>query len=82
MIEHVMEPVDVLASFSGGQIRPRAFLWRRIKYSIDAVNLAYSARDGRDPIHFFSVSSGMNSFKLSFRPSKMIWSLMEIYADG
>jgi len=82
MFEQIKEPVDVLASFSGGQIRPRAFLWRHRKYKIDSVNLAYSARDGKDPIYFFAVSDGLNSFKLSFRPSVMLWKLMEMYMDG
>lgn len=82
MVEQVMENVDVIASFSGGKIRPRAFLWRKRKYTIESVNLAYLGRDGRDPIYYFAVSDGANAFKLSFRPSSMIWKLMEIYAEG
>jgi len=82
MIEQVEEPVDVLASFSGGQVRPRVFLWRRRKYKIDTVNLAYSARDGRDPVFFFAVSDGTNSYKLSFRPRDMKWKLLEMYIEG
>jgi len=82
MVEQIMEPVDVIASFSGGHIRPRAFLWRKRKYTIANVNLAYFGKDGKDPIYFFSVSDGANAYKLSFLPSKMLWNLMELYSEG
>lgn len=82
MIEQIREPVDVLVSFSGGQIRPRAFLWRNRKYRVDSVNLSYSSRDGREPVYFFAVSDGANSYKLCFLPAKMSWKLMEMYVEG
>jgi hypothetical protein len=82
MIEQIIEPVDALASFSGGQIRPRAFLWNERRYNVDRVNLAYDARDGRDVIRYFVVTCGPNSFKLSFHPGEMSWNLLEIYGEG
>lgn len=81
MVEQILEPVDVLASFSGGHIRPRAFLWRNRRYNVEKVNLAYSAKDGRDPVHFFSVSDGVNAYKLAFRPREMTWRLVELYGE-
>lgn len=81
MIEQILEPVDVLASFSGGRIKPRVFLWRKRKFKIENINLAYMARDGRNAIHFFSVTAGTNAYKLSFRPSSMAWELIEVYGD-
>jgi hypothetical protein len=82
MVEQVEESVDVLASFSGGHIRPRAFLWKNRRYKITEVNLAYMARNGQDRIYFFAVSNGVNAFKLSFHPREMAWSLVEIYTGG
>lgn len=79
MIEQVREKVDVLASFAGGQIRPRAFLWKKRRYNLEKINLAYRARDGRDVVYFFTVSDEDNSYKLSFRPRELSWELLELY---
>lgn len=81
MIETIMEPIDVIAKFSGGKIRPLLFLWRKRKYKIESVKLAYSAKDGHDRIYYFSVYDGINAFKLAFRLSKMSWTLMEADVD-
>jgi hypothetical protein len=81
MIDHIVEPIDVLASFSGGHVRPRAFLWKKRRYNINQINLAYSARNGRDPIHYFAVSNENSVFKIAFRPRDMVWQLLEIYHE-
>ncbi len=80
MIQQIQEKIDVMASFVRGGIRPRAFIWNRRRFDLKSISLTYRGRDGRDTILFFNVSDREdNCFKLSFRPSTMEWTLLELY---
>jgi hypothetical protein len=78
-VEKIGEPVDVLALFTAGRIRPYAFRWNNRRYPVEKVNLVYTARDGLTRLFYFAVSSGATSYKLCFNASTMRWELEELY---
>lgn len=80
MYEKIKEPIDVLVTFTGTKIFPLFFKWGRKKYKVDKVNLVHVTRRGRDILYFFSVSNGINYFKLCFNSGSMKWTLEELYS--
>lgn len=82
MHEKIGEPVDVLAMFSEGRIRPYVFRWKSRRYTVEKVNLSYTARDGLTRLFYFAVSSGSTVYKLCFDSFRMRWELEELYSQG
>ncbi|MFA5070517.1 MAG: hypothetical protein WC528_04530 [Patescibacteria group bacterium] len=82
MHQTIKEPIKVLVSFFGQQVRPLAFFWKGRRYEIDKINLVHSLRQGRDTLYYFSVSDKANFYRLSFDTGSLAWSLEEIYAEG
>ena len=82
MYQTIKEPIKVLVSFFGKQVRPLAFFWKGRRYEIDKINLVHSQRLGRDTLYYFSVSDKANFYRLVFDTGSLTWSLEEIYAEG
>jgi hypothetical protein len=82
MHETLNEKVDVFAVFSKNKLRPLIVKWNNKEYRIQKVNLEYHAFDGRESVHYFSVSDNANYFKLAFYTKRLQWYLEELYTDG
>ena len=72
------ERVNVLASFTNFKITIHFFSWQERTYKVDSMNLFHIARDGNRLIYNFAVSSGANSYQLTFDPVTLEWQLMEV----
>ncbi|MFH1508942.1 MAG: hypothetical protein ABIE68_02150 [bacterium] len=79
MVETINEPINVVASFANGKVRPRKFVWGRRVYPVEAIHLIHRSRKGRAELYFFSVSDGVNVFKLLFNNETLDWVLEEVY---
>jgi len=79
--ERIFEPLDVVASFSEGMMRPRWFRWHKREYRVDRIHLAYSGFDAGVRRFYFSVTSGGNAYKLCYNCDTMEWELQEIYSE-
>lgn len=83
MVTLVEEPVDVSAVFSGGRLRPTAFVWRGRRYAVRRVLGAYRARRGGSlEIHYSVVSDNPEVYELRFSAGRMSWTLVRIHGEG
>lgn len=79
MVETINEKVSVEAEFNLGKVRPLRFLWNNRGYPVRSIHLIHKSREGFAEIYYFSVSDGVNVFKLVFNSSTLNWVLEEIY---
>lgn len=81
MLVNVNAPVEVAVIFKTNKVLPVKIKWRERLYKIDKINMIHQVNDGRDLIHYFSVSDESTSFKLAFNTRSLIWTLEEVYHD-
>lgn len=80
MSEIIEEPIEVLASFSATQVIPRRFRWHGRTYTVERVTFVHTTRDGRSKLFHFSVTDGINYFKLCLNAETLTWRLSELDA--
>jgi hypothetical protein len=75
------EQIEVLAKFHGGSIVPLLFKFGQRIIKVKSIDLRYDFR--RDNVHFysFSVSSGPNSYKITFNTQSLKWILEEVFQN-
>lgn len=76
-----MEPVDIIATFNQKGLLPRVMKWGQKQYKIASVNLVHTIKDGAVRIYFFSVSDGVNSWKLGFNTENLRWWVEDHFAQ-
>ncbi len=67
------DPVEVLALFRGGQLKPVQFRLHGRTYVVKTVDLAFSERKGRDKLLYFCVHDGTNTFRLAYSTDGSQW---------
>ena len=82
MHETINEPIKVLVSFLGTQVKPLSFVWQGRRYNPTKINLVHSERKGDSRIYYFSVSDNANFYRLAFDNQSLEWRLLEIYFEG
>lgn len=80
-VEKVQEPIEVLAAFRGHRVEPMVFKWGGKDYRVTKVNLVHTLNDGRERIHYFSVSGEGGVYRLAYRPLAFTWTLEEIWLE-
>ncbi|MHC4663060.1 MAG: hypothetical protein ACYS8W_15475 [Planctomycetota bacterium] len=81
-IEIISEAIKVRADFSGGSITPLMFKRQGRTHRIKNVNSRWIDRQGRHPIHYFSVESEGSMYELSFRTGEALWRVERVVMDG
>lgn len=74
-----MEQIDVMATFTRDGIFPRLIKWGKHRYRIEKVNLVHTIKEGAVRVYFFSVSDGINAWKLGFNTESLTWWVEEEY---
>lgn len=69
------EHIDVWVLFRQNQIQPSVFFWHGRQIKIDQVNLVHTSKNGGNIFYHFSVSSGVNFYRLTFEVGKLKWIL-------
>jgi len=77
----INEVIEVVAIFRANKANPVKFAWQGREYKIEKLNLMHSRFEGRSKIYYFEVSDKVNYFKIKFDTDKLIWTLIETYAD-
>jgi hypothetical protein len=72
------EKIDVLAYFKSTKIYPRAFLWKGKAYKIKKVNYSWQERAGRETLNYFSVTTGLDLYQISYNNTSYAWYLNKI----
>jgi hypothetical protein len=78
-IKELDQTIKVGAIFKGDKIVPKWFVWEERKYGIKDVNYTWSDRQGREKIHCFSVTDGVNNYELTFHSEKTVWKLTKVF---
>ncbi len=87
MFGYIMESIDEAVSvqlFSNHLKRsagPVYLHWRGRRYAITKIGLHHIVKDGSTLFHIYSVTDGMNFFKLSFNTENLQWRLIEISSE-
>ncbi len=76
-----MESIEVIATFGKTGIFPRIMKWGQNSYKIHSVNLIHAIKDGAVRIYFFSVSDGVNSWKLGFNTETLQWWVEDFFQE-
>jgi hypothetical protein len=76
--EELNSRIQVLAWFQSGKIQPRLFVWNNKRYRIKNINYNWQERRGRELINLFSVSTGFDSYQISFNNTNFSWCLDKI----
>jgi hypothetical protein len=80
-VEKVNEPIEVLAAFRQNRMEPLVFKWGGKDYRVLKTNLVHVLNEGRERIHYFSVSGEGGVYRLAYRPLSFSWVLEEVWTD-
>ncbi len=80
-VERIDEPIEVLAAFRGNGMEPMVFKWNKKKYPIKKINLMHVLKDGREWIHYYSVSGDGATYRLAYYPLTFKWVLEEVWLE-
>lgn len=80
-VEQVHEPVEVLVAFRQKRTEPMAFRWGGRLHQLQKTNLVHTQQNGREAIHYFSVSAEGASYRLAFYPRALRWMLEEVWLE-
>jgi len=72
------EKIQVIASFNGGKIYPRMFIWNNQTYKIKEITYNWQERKGLETINYFSVSTGPDLYQISFNSASLGWRIDKI----
>lgn len=75
----ISEKIQVLATFSEGQIKPIIFKWHNRVYKILKIAFSYSKNIGKDKIFYFSVETEGGAFEISFNREKFWWEIEKTF---
>jgi hypothetical protein len=74
----INEKIQVLAFFKDALIYPRSFTWNNKDYLITKITYNWQERQGQEMIHYFSVSSGIELYQISFNNTTLSWRINKI----
>lgn len=86
MVEVIEEPIDVVASFRRGLMRPALFTWQKRRYNVRAITLAWKENDGQFRRYYFAVVPAgpdgdmRDLYELVFSTRDLTWRLLKVYS--
>jgi hypothetical protein len=80
--ENLNERIEVLAWFKNAKIYPRRFIWKNKIYKIKKITYNWQERQGQETISYFSVSTGLNLYQISFNNTSFRWQVDKIIDEG
>ena len=82
LIEEIDEPIDVIALFHGGKLRPIRFQWNGRTYPVKAVHSSWEDREGIHRRCFFSLAAAGSTYHIHLRTQDLLWVLDRVVLDG
>ncbi len=74
----INEKIQVLADFKDAKIYPRLFTWKNKDYKISEITYNWQEHCGREIINYFSVSTGVDLYQISFSNTTFSWHINKI----
>ncbi len=81
MHEKINEHIEVSVAFLHNKVIPRKFVWNSRLYTITQLTMVHHKYIGRDKVYYFSVSDGVQFFRLAFSTNNLTWTLEELYVE-
>ena len=83
MYEEIHEPIDVIAYFHNGNLRPLRFRWKGRAYKAKTVNAHWCQSGGVMRNHHYSVTvASSDSYELQFVTDSFRWNLVRVCFVG
>lgn len=79
--EKVQDRIKVAVLFDEKSVLPKTMKWGRHVYRLTKVLNVHSTYNGREHIHFFSVATETEFFRLEFHTETLEWFLVEHYQE-
>lgn len=79
--ETIQEQIAVEVAFLHNKVLPRKFLWGSRVYEVKKVTMVHEEKQGNDKLYYFSVTDGINFFRLEFSTRDLSWVLSELYSE-
>jgi len=73
--EDLNERIDCLALFKSSKIYPQKFIWKNKEYEIKTITYNWQERSGSEIIYYFSVSTGVDLYQISFNNTSLRWQI-------
>ncbi len=81
--EDIADPIEVIALFRGGKMRPLKFRWRNREYKVERVNGGWMTDEGRCRFYHYSVmSDGPDVYEISYNSEKFHWLIDRVCLEG
>ena len=81
--EDIGEPIEVIAVFRGGKMRPLKFRWSERVYKIERINGGWVSDEGRSRLFHYSVmSDGPDVYEISYNPDRFSWHIDRVCMEG
>lgn len=71
------EPIDVSVIFEQGNIVPRQFVWHGRKYTVKEITYQWRERRGDQQLIYFTLSDGVNIYKIYFNNKYLHWRMVD-----
>lgn len=82
MYTTIGETINVFANFSPKGAEPLCFTWKNNDYNINSINFTHKSKDGDHYLFHYAVSANNETYKITFDPNTLLWTLDEIYLDS
>ncbi len=81
MYEKIEERIAVAGVYRGAKFFPKRFSWRNRIFEVDNITFVVDFKDGATKKRRYSVTSGLNAYRLLFDRLQEYWQLEEIWVD-
>ena len=81
--ENIDDPIEVIALFRGGKLRPIKFRWKDWVLKVERVNGGWVSDEGRARFYHYSVMcSGPDVYEISYNSEKFNWRIDRVCMEG
>ena len=81
--EQINEPIEVIAHFAPGKVRPLRFLWKGRAHRINNVRGMWTTLEGRQKCHHFALLvNDVGACEISLDVDKMSWLINSVSIDN
>ena len=83
MIESIHDPIEVIAIFTGGVMKPVRFRWKNKTVKISKVTGDWVRHEGQNKIHYFALlADNQDYYEVRYDTRETTWQLTRVWMEG
>jgi len=83
MIESIHDPIEVIALFTGGALKPVRFRWKSKTVHVAKITGDWIRHEGQNKIHFFALlADNKDYYEIRYDTREMTWQLTRVWMEG